>query len=356
MIVYKKFLFKSYLKSLLLIFLIFFSLIYILSIITELDFFKDSNVSILIPTYLALINTPDLIFELFPFIFLIGTMHFFLSLKENDEIKTFKYFGLKNTQIIKLISQLSLVISILIVTIYYSASSNLKNIYLITKSKYTDDDKYLAVITKNGLWIKDVVKSKTLMINAAGIEQNYLLDIFISEFDQNFNVIRNIQSSKVDISNKNWKLFDVKIFKDNNEIILKDGLIKTNYDYETIQNLFSNLSSLSLLELFEMRKNYIRLNYSVLDINIHILKVVLAPVIFLLIMIFGSILSFNSQKNNKFFSFSIGLIFSVCFYYITVFLTTLASTEKLNIIASMLIPIVLLIIINSYYLFYVNKK
>ena len=77
MTVYKKFLFKSYLKSLLLIFLIFFSLVYILSIITELDFFKDSNVSILIPTYLALINTPDLIFELFPFIFLIGTMHFF---------------------------------------------------------------------------------------------------------------------------------------------------------------------------------------------------------------------------------------------------------------------------------------
>ena len=104
---------------------------------------------------------------------------FFFSLKENDEIKTFKYFGLKNTQIIKLISQLSLVISILIVTLYYSASSNLKNIYLITKSKYTDDDKYLAVITKNGLWIKDVVRSKTLMINAAGIEQNYLLDTFI---------------------------------------------------------------------------------------------------------------------------------------------------------------------------------
>src|SRR5210317_1154527 len=110
MTIYKKFLFINYLKSLFLIFLIFFSLVFILSIITELDFFKDLNVYFFTPIYLALINSSSLIFYLFPFIFLICTMHFFFSLKENDEIKTFKYFGLQNTEIIKLISKLTLLI------------------------------------------------------------------------------------------------------------------------------------------------------------------------------------------------------------------------------------------------------
>ena len=357
MTTYKKFLFINYLKSLFLIFLIFFSLVFILSIITELDFFKDSNVNVVTPIYLALINTPTLMFDLFPFIFLICTMHFFFSLKENDELKAFKYFGLKNTEIIKLISKLTLFIGFLVITLYYSASSNLKNIYLITKSKYTNDDKYLAVITKNGLWIKDVVNDKTLMINSAGIEENFLLDTFITEFDNNFNIIRNIKSSKIDITNKNWQLFDLTVFKDNNETILKNGLIKTNYDYEIIQNLFSNLSSLSLLELFEMRKNYLKLNYSIVDIDIHIIKIIVSPLIFVLIMIFGSILSFYFlEKNNKFYSFSFGLIFSVIFYYITVFLTTMASTEKLNVFVSLVSPVIFLIIINSYYLLHVNKK
>ena len=36
----------------------------------------------------------------------------------------------------------------------------MKNIYLELKSVYTNDGKYLAVITKNGLWIKDKIDKK----------------------------------------------------------------------------------------------------------------------------------------------------------------------------------------------------
>ena len=37
---------------------------------------------------------------------------------------------------------------------------------------------------------------------------------------------------------------------------------KTHFNYETIQSLYSNLSSLSILELYELRKNYKDLGYS----------------------------------------------------------------------------------------------
>ena len=87
---------------------------------------------------------------------------------------------------------MSFVLGFLIVTLFYNLSSNLKNFYLDLKTNYTKDDKYLAVITKNGLWIKDLVDDKILIIHAEKIEQNHLIDSYISEFNKDFEIIKNI--------------------------------------------------------------------------------------------------------------------------------------------------------------------
>ena len=52
-----------------------------------------------------------------------------------------------------------------IITLFYNFSSNFKNIYLKLKSPYTDDGKYLAVVTKNGLWIRDKIKFLFILLN-----------------------------------------------------------------------------------------------------------------------------------------------------------------------------------------------
>ena len=41
---------------------------------------------------------------------------------------------------------------------------------------------------------------------------------FITEFDEKFNVIRNIQSNKIDISQNTWKIKNAKIYKKNDYI------------------------------------------------------------------------------------------------------------------------------------------
>ena len=101
---------------------------------------------------------------------------------------------------------MSLFLGLFIITVFYSFSSSLKNFYLDLKTNYTKDGKYLAVITKNGLWIKDVIGDKILVINAVKVDQNYLIDAYISEFNENFEIKRNIVSPKIDISNKEWKM------------------------------------------------------------------------------------------------------------------------------------------------------
>ena len=139
---------------------------------------------------------------------------------------------------------MAFVTGVFVITIFYNLSSNLKNIYLDIKSDFTTDGKYLAVITKNGLWIKDKMGEKTYIINASEIELNFLKNSFITEFDKNYNVVRNIKSSKIDIINKNWKIYDAKIFQNNiytNEEIIT---IKTILITEK-SSLYSNLTSLT---------------------------------------------------------------------------------------------------------------
>ena len=44
------------------------SLVFILNLLSELEFFKDENVGINFTLFLSLLNSPALIFEMFPFI------------------------------------------------------------------------------------------------------------------------------------------------------------------------------------------------------------------------------------------------------------------------------------------------
>ena len=167
---YIKFIIKTFLNSLLFVFLIMISLVFILNLLTELDFFKEIEVDIYFPIFLSLLNSPSMIFEIFPFIFLITTQLFFIKLFNNNEINIFKYSGLKNSKIIIVLGTASVIAGIIISTIFYNLSSNLKNFYLELKSNYTSDGKYLAVITNNGLWIKDEVDENIYIINASKLK------------------------------------------------------------------------------------------------------------------------------------------------------------------------------------------
>ncbi len=354
---YIKFLSITYLNSFFYVLLIMFSLIFILNLLSELDFFKDINVDSYFPVYLSLLNSPTFIFEMFPFIFLISTQLFFITLFNNNQFSIFKYSGLKNSKILFIISLLSFILGILIITLFYSFSSSLKNFYLDLKTNYTSDGKYLAVITKNGLWIKDVIDDRILIINSVKIDQNYLIDAYISEFNKDFEIKRNIVSPKIDISDKNWIIYEAKIFDKNTKQKLEILNMSTNFDYLIIQNLFSNLSSLSILELFELRKNYKSLNYSLIEIDIQLLKLISFPIYLTLMTIFSSIIMVSTKEiKSSIIKISIGLFFSVVIYYLFNFFNVLGKTEKINLFISVLLPIIFLVALNSLMIRKFNEK
>ena len=354
---YIQFILKIFITALINIFLIFFSLIFILNLLTELEFFKEIQVSSFYPLYLSLINTPMFVFEMLPFIFLISTQVFFNNLFSNNEMNILKYSGLKNSKIFSILSISTFLLGIFLILIFYNFSSNLKYFYLGLKSNYTTDNKYLAVITNNGLWIKDINGNKTLMINAAKVNKNQLEDAYISEFNSNYEIIRHIKSKRIDITKKEWVIENAEIYLENSKIIEEKHYLKTNYNYEIIQNLFSNMSSLSIFELLEMRNNYKKLNYSLTEVDLQLIKLISYPIFFVLMVIFSGIIMMNTKNfKSKNLKITIGLFFSVIIYYINNFFYVLGNTEKITISTAVTVPLLFFGLINIILLKNLNVK
>ena len=74
---YTKFLIFNFIKSFVFVTLVLLGLIIILNVLGELEFFKKLNVSNIFPIYLALLNAPSFIFEMF-LLYLFFLLNYFL--------------------------------------------------------------------------------------------------------------------------------------------------------------------------------------------------------------------------------------------------------------------------------------
>ena len=130
-----------------------------------------------------------------------------------------------------------------------------------------------------------------------------------------------------EIGNKKIKSVNSKIYSNTinvkayecitNEKMLDKLIVKSNFNYLRIQNLFSNLSSLSLIELFELRTNYKQINYSTSEIDLQLQKLISFPFYFTLMTILAAIIMFNTKQFRSYsLKITIGLFICVIIYYI----------------------------------------
>ena len=354
---YIRFLINLFNISFFKVFFIFFGIILITSILEQFDFFRDLELNFFYLIFLSFLNSPSIIFEILPFIFLISTQVFFISLINRNELAIFKYIGLNNYMIIKIIGSYSFILGLLFVIIFYNFSSILKNSYLLEKNKYTEDGKYLAVITENGLWIKDEINNEINIINANKLEGEFLVNVVISQFDKDFKIIRTIQSKKVNITTVNWIVLKPVISKNNTLTNEEQIEFYSNFNLKKINSLFSNLSSLSLIDLIKLRKSYKSLNYSVTEIDSHFYKVISYPFYLTLMTIFSAIIMFNiGYQKNSIFMIVFGIFISVIIYYINYFFKALGISEKIPLLLSIGLPLILLSIINFISIIRLNEK
>ena len=355
---YEKYIIKNFTNKFITISIIFFSLIIVLSILEEISFFKNTEVNFALPYLITFLGAPITLFEIFPFIFLISTQFLFYDLFKKDELNLLKINGLSNIRIIKILSIFSFVIGIITVLVFYNAASKLKFFYTDIKNQYSKDNKYLAVVTDSGLWLKDEINESILIVKATNMQNDLLLNAVINRFDKNFDLISTIQSDQINIQNKLWLIDSPTITQKNlSKKILGEFNLQTNFDREKINSLFSNMYTLNLLELFNLKKDYEKLGYSSDEITQHLLGLISTPFFYMILTVLSAIIMFNMSKNRSlFFQIIFGILMSVIIYYINFIFNSLGNNGKISIIASIFLPLILVSIFAIIGLTKVNEK
>ena len=222
----------------------------------------------------------------------------------------------------------------------------------------SNDNKYLAVVTENGIWMKDEMNNIVSIINAESIKQGTLINATITQFDEKYNFIQSIVSKKIDIGTNYWLIEEARILKDEMKPILKKNFkFQTNFNLEKINSLFSNLSSLSLWELNKLAKDYKSLGYSTLEVDTHTLRIYSYPFYLTIMTIFSSVIMLNIKRDKpKIFNLILGILLSVVIYYINYFSNLLGENEKLPIHIAIWMPQIILILLSSIGLIKINEK
>ncbi len=355
---HRKFLILLFLKKIFLIFFIFLCLVFVLNLFDEVSFFKDISSNIFLPLATTALNSPSIIYLIFPFIFLIAAQLFFIDLIEKNELDLFKINGYTNIKIVSFIGLVSFVLGIIIVVFFYNFSSKLKFIYLELKNSYSLDDKYLAVINQNGLWIKDVIGDETYIVNATKIEEDTIKNVTISIYNNDFDILKIISTDTVNISKNDWIIKKPNIFIENKSVKSEqDIILNTNFNILKINSLFKNLSALNFYQLYQLKKDYLNINYSFEEIDIHIKKLISFPFYLTIMSILSSIIMLNIKRNNpQIVYLLIGIFSSVTIYYINVLSQTLGTNGTIPLDLSIWMPMIILSIIIMIGLVRINEK
>jgi len=251
-----------------------------------------------------------------------------------------------------------MIVGLFLIIFYYSFSSKLKFIYLDLKNNYATDNKYLAMITENGIWIKDEIDEYIYIINAKKIDKELLKEVLITQFNLKFELENIITSNTVDITNTEWLISNPAV-TDESKVLIENNILKlnTHFNLEKINKMFGDLSSLNILELNKLSGDYESLGYSTTEVRSHLSKIYSYPIYLSLMTMFSSIIMLNIKRNRPMIFYLILSIFiSVIVYYFNFLFNILGENGKIPVYASTLIPLFLLLVIISIGLIRINEK
>lgn len=351
--IYKKFLLKYFYFN-----VVFLTLVIILGILEEISFFKNFDTDLTYPIILTFLNSPNTLFEILPFIFLLSTQFLFFELINKDELSLLKRNGLDNHKLIKNLFFLGVFVGVFNVLIFYNLSAVMKFQYSSIKNNFSNDNKYLAMVTESGLWIKDNINENNLIIKSEKINDNFLYEVIINEFNKNFELVRVIKSKKIDISSTNWIIYNPEIIINNVKDISNHKInFITNFDMVKINSFFSDVSTLDIFNLYNSKKDYERLGYSSDEISIHLTKLTIMPIYYGILIVLASIFMIKVKKiNSIIFYLLAGIMISVSIYYLTFIFNAMGNSGKVPVEMSVFFPILILTIISLIGIIRINEK
>ena len=138
---------------------------------------------------------------------------------------------------------------------------------------------------------------------------------------------------------------------------VKNYNLKTNLNYNDVNSLFSNLSSLNIFELNDLRKKYDSINYSSIEVNSAIQKLLSFPFYLMVMTVLAATIMLNIKHNkSKIFHLIFGILISVIIYYLSFFFEELGKNEQIPLGISIWVPLIIIMLISTTSLIRINEK
>ena len=310
---------------------------------------------------LTSIFIPSMIIKILPFIIFLSSMWFMMKIRNNRDLLTLKVFGFSNFKIFLVLAITSFVLGCFILLFINPITSSMSKFYEKTKSNYSRDIDHLVTFNKNGLWIKENLKSSQRIITAARPDGKNLLDVTIFHINENSNLTEKISSEKVNIENNTWVLNEATVFKPEKGILKKETFekykINSIYNYEKINSLFKNFDTMSFLDLLINYKNLLNNGYNKPFLNQSLHTMLSMPFFLFLMTGLAAILTMNTLKRSDNIKYIIlGLLVSVVIFYFKDLSLALGQTNRIPLILSVWAPVIALSLFTSVGVIQINEK
>ena len=356
-----KYLIQNFLKTFLIMVIIFYCFGILLNLFEEIEFFKNIEANVFTPLILTSLIIPSLIIKILPFIIFISSMWFMLKLRNNTELTSLKVYGYSNLKIFFILAITSFIIGWLILFILNPITSTMAKFYEKTKSNYSRDIDHLVLFNKNGLWIKEQLDDQQRIISAENLEKNTISNLNIYHLNKNSNLTEKIFSKTADITDNEWKLYDVSIFETRNNVskqTKKDFYtIESKYDYEQINNLYKNFDSLSFVDVLINYDSHIANGYNNEFLNQSLHSMLTLPFFLLLMTALAAVLTmYTLRKSDNIKFIIVGLISSIGIFYLKNLSLALGQTDKIPLILAIWAPIIILSFLIFIGILQVNEK
>ena len=358
-----RYIIKEFLKSLLVVLCVMFSIVLLITLLEEFNYFKTKQdlkfITFIIFTFLKI---PNLLFNLFPFIVLFSGIVFYLKIYNFNEVISLRVMGYSNIQIILIPALTCFVMGYLLVFLIVPFTSSMLKYYEELKSEY-DQTKNLVVVNETGIWIIDKNENDKNIIRIEKIDKNFssMNQITIYNYDKDNNFIKRIDASEGIINDNNWQLSKVNIISSNNkknsENYFNNYNYKSNIKINELKNIYKNTETTSLLDINKEMFILEDKGYSITDLRIRYQKLISFPIYLLAMSILSGLMIINLGKTSNYLKYgSYGVIISVVIYFLNDLSITIAKSGIISVDFSVWIPIFLIILINLVGITQVNAK
>ena len=358
-----RYIINEYIKSLFIVIAVMLSIILLINLLDEFNFFKSKkDLKFIFFIIFTILKIPNLLINLFPFIVLFGGIVFYLKIYNHNEVISLRVMGYSNIQIILIPALTSFVIGYIIVFLIVPFSSSMLRYYEDLRSEY-NETKNLVFVNETGIWILDKNEKEKNIIRIEKISKDFSVasQITIYNYDSSNNFIKRIDATEGIIKDKNWQLNKVHIIssnkKNNKENFLNNYNYTSNININELKNVYKNTDTTSLLDINKEMSILEDKGYSTIDLRIRYQKLISFPIYLLAMSILSGLMIINLGKTSNYLKYgSYGVIISIIIYFLNDLSITIAKSGIISVDFSVWIPIFLIILINLVGITQVNAK